>query len=237
MTIIKKDVLSSTNDFIKEQYESLENYTIVTANYQTNGKGRLSRTWEAIKSNNILMSVLVKEFKNRKDINKLSLVASMSVHKFLSKYLKNLYIKWPNDILVDNKKICGILLEGKINNNVQMVVIGIGININQINFSEEIAALTTSLRKELDQEFNIDILIKELSDLLINDIDDFLNGNNAFIDYIKSCLFGINQKIEYTRNNNLYEGIILDIDDEGRLIINENNQILYINSGEIKIKR
>lgn len=237
MTIIKKDVLSSTNDFIKEQHESLENYTIVTANYQTNGKGRLSRTWEAIKSNNILMSVLVKEFKNRKDINKLSLVASMSVHKFLSKYLKNLYIKWPNDILVDNKKICGILLEGKINNNVQMVVIGIGININQIKFSEEITALTTSLRKELDQEFNIDILIKELSDLLINDIDDFLNGNNAFIDYIKSCLFGINQKIEYTRNNNLYEGIILDIDDEGRLIINENNQILYINSGEIKIKR
>lgn len=237
MIIIKKDVLPSTNDFIKEHYESLDNYTIVRANYQTNGKGRLSRTWEALENNNILMSILVKEFNNRTDIHKLSIVTSMSVHKFLSKYLKNLYIKWPNDILVDNKKICGILLEGKINNNTQMVVIGIGININQLTFSDEIASLTTSLRKELNIEFDIDLLTEELVNILINDINEFLNGSDYFIDYVKTNLYGINQRIEYTRNNNLYEGIILDIDDEGRLIINENNQILYINSGEIKIKR
>ena len=161
----------------------------------------------------------------------------MSVHKFLKKYLDNLFIKWPNDILVNNKKICGILLEGKINNDSKMVVIGIGININQIVFNNEINDITTSLKKELDKDFDIDELINELVHILITDIEVFLNGSDEFIKYIRTYLFGINKLIEYTRNNTLCEGIILDIDETGRLIVKEQDQILYINSGEIKIKR
>lgn len=237
MKIIKKDVISSTNEFIKEQYESLDNYTVVTAKYQTSGRGRMTRIWESNDSDNILMSLLIKEFKERTDLNLLSLVASMSVHKFLSKYVNNLYVKWPNDILVDNKKICGILLEGKMNNNSKMIVIGIGININQTTFNEDINHLTTSLKKELNEDFDINLLTLELAEILVNDIEEFLNGSNIFLDYIKSNLYGINKQIEYTRNNTLCEGIILDIHTDGRLIVKENDQILCINSGEIKIKR
>lgn len=237
MVIIKKDIISSTNKFIKENYETLDNYTVVTAKYQTAGKGRMTRNWESSNADNILMSILIKEFKERSDLNLLSLVASMSVHKFLKKYLDNLYIKWPNDILVNNKKICGILLEGKINNDSKMVVIGIGININQIVFNNEINDITTSLKKELDKDFDIDELINELVHILITDIEVFLNGRYEFIKYIRTYLFGINKLIEYTRNNTLCEGIILDIDETGRLIIKEQDQILHINSGEIKIKR
>ena len=237
MVIIKKDIISSTNKFIKENYETLDNYTVVTAKYQTAGKGRMTRNWESSNADNILMSILIKEFKERSDLNLLSLVASMSVHKFLKKYLDNLYIKWPNDILVNNKKICGILLEGKINNDSKMVVIGIGININQIVFNNEINDITTSLKKELDKDFDIDELINELVRILITDIEVFLNGSDEFIKYIRTYLFGINKLIEYTRNNTLCEGIILDIDETGRLIIKEQDQILHINSGEIKIKR
>lgn len=237
MVIIKKDIISSTNEFIKENYETLDNYTVVTAKYQTRGKGRMTRNWESSNADNILMSLLIKDFKKRCDINLLSLVASMSVHKFLKKYLDNLYIKWPNDILVNNKKICGILLEGKINNDSKMVVIGIGININQIVFNNEINDITTSLKKELDKDFDIDELIEKLVHILITDIEAFLNGSDEFIKYIKTYLFGINKLIEYTRNNTLCEGIILDIDETGRLIVKEQDQILHINSGEIKIKR
>lgn len=237
MVIIKKDIISSTNEFIKENYETLDNYTVVTAKYQTRGKGRMTRNWESSNADNILMSILIKEFKERSDLNLLSLVASMSVHKFLKKYLDNLYIKWPNDILVNNKKICGILLEGKINNDSKMVVIGIGININQIVFNNEINEITTSLKRELDKDFDIDELIEELVHILITDIEVFLNGSDEFIKYIRTYLFGINKLIEYTRNNTLCEGIILDIDETGRLIVKEQDQILHINSGEIKIKR
>ena len=237
MVIIKKDIISSTKKFIKENYETLDNYTVVTAKYQTAGKGRMTRNWESSNADNILMSILIKEFKERSDLNLLSLVASMSVHKFLKKYLDNLYIKWPNDILVNNKKICGILLEGKINNDSKMVVIGIGININQIVFNNEINDITTSLKKELDKDFDIDELINELVHILITDIEVFLNGSDEFIKYIRTYLFGINKLIEYTRNNTLCEGIILDIDETGRLIVKEQDQILHINSGEIKIKR
>lgn len=237
MTIIKKDVITSTNEFIKENFESFDNYTIVTANYQTKGKGRLSRTWQANNGENIIMSLLVKEFKTRTDLNLLSLVAGGSVHKFLNKYTNNLYIKWPNDILVDNLKISGILLEGKINNNSKMIVIGIGININQTIFNEDINNLTTSLKKITETSYDIDILINELSNILISDIDEFLNGNNSYLDYVKDNLYGLNQEITYIKNDSLCEGIILGIDNEGRLIVKENNEILYINSGEIKIKR
>lgn len=237
MKIIKKDVISSTNEFIKEQYESLDNYTIVTANFQTKGRGRMERVWQADSGNNILMSLLIKDFKERSDLNLLSLVTSMSVHKFLNKYINNLYIKWPNDVLVDNKKICGILLEGKMNNNSKMVVVGIGININQTVFSNEINLLTTSLKKESNKEYNIDLLIDELSNILISDIEEFLTGSNVFLDYLRTNLYGINKTIEYTRNDLVYEGVILDIHNDGRLIVKENDQVLFINSGEIKIKR
>lgn len=237
MLIIKKDVISSTNEYIKEQYETLDNYTIVTANYQTNGRGRMTRIWHSTAGENILMSILIKEFNNQSDLNLLSLVTGVAVHKFLSKYLNNLYIKWPNDVLVDNKKICGILLEGKMNNNSKMVVIGIGININQTKFDDEINLLTTSLKKELNINFDIDLLIEELSNILVKEIDEYLNGNTSYIEYIRSNLFGINKLIEFTRNDVLCEGIILGIHTDGRLIVKEKDQILYLNSGEIKIKR
>ena len=237
MNIIKKDVITSTNDYIKDNYETLENYTVVTANYQTKGKGRISRTWESKPCENIIFSMLINDFKNRTDLNLLSLVASVSVHKLLRKYLKNIFIKWPNDILVDNKKICGILLEGKSNKKSSMIVIGIGINVNQITFSNEIDSLTTSLKKELNLHFDIDNLVLELRNQLINDIEEFLNNNNSFIDYIRDNLFGRNQLISYTKDNKEYEGIILDINNDGKLIIKKEEEILYINSGEIKIKR
>lgn len=237
MKIIKKDVITSTNEFIKEHFEFLDNYTIVTANYQTNGRGRLSRTWEASSGENIIMSLLVKEFKDRTDLNLLSLVTGASVHKFLSKYTNNLYIKWPNDILVNNLKISGILLEGKMNNNSKMIVIGIGININQTTFNESINNLTTSLKKITNITFDLDILINELSNILVSDIEEFLNGSNSYLEYVTKYLYGLNENITYFKDDIICEGIILGLDNEGRLIVKENNEVLYINSGEIKIKR
>ena len=237
MLIIKKDVITSTNEYIKEHYETLDNYTIVTANYQTNGRGRMTRVWHSYAGDNILMSILIKEFNDRTDLNLLSLVTGVAVHKFLSKYLNKLYIKWPNDVLVDNKKICGILLEGKMNNNSKMVVIGIGININQTSFNDDINLLTTSLKKELNINFDIDLLIKELSNILVKEIDEYLNGNTSYIEYLRTNLYGINKLVEFTRNDVLSEGIILDIHTDGRLIVKEEDKILYVNSGEIKIKR
>lgn len=237
MIIIKKDVISSTNDFIKENSNLIENYTTVIAKYQTKGKGRLTRVWQSNDGENILMSIAVKEFKERKDLHLLSLVAGVAVHKFLSKYLSNLKIKWPNDILVDSKKICGILLEGQINNQSQLVIIGIGININQTYFSSEIDDITTSLKKETNLNYNVDELIEEFLKVLIKEIDTFLNNDNMFITYIRQHLFGINEVISYVRNDIECDGEIIDISTDGRLVVKQKEEILYFNSGEIKIKR
>ena len=81
MLIIKKDVISSTNEYIKEHYETLDNYTIVAANYQTNGRGRMTRVWHSTAGENILMSILIKEFNNQSDLRGQSTVLLFYLHK------------------------------------------------------------------------------------------------------------------------------------------------------------
>ena len=76
-----------------------------------------------------------------------------------------------------------------------------------------------------------------MSNILVKEIDEYLNGNTSYIEYLRTNLYGINKLVEFTRNDVLSEGIILDIHTDGRLIVKEKDKILYVNSGEIKIKR
>ena len=238
MKIIKLDEVSSTNNYLKENYQSLDNCQIVTTSFQTKGKGRITRSWESNKSENILLSILVKDLKERSNFETITLFTGCIVHKFLSKYLNNHLIKWPNDILVNKKKICGILVEGiSYSNSLKALIIGIGININQISFSEEINNLTTSLKKELNKNFNIDELINELSILLIEELNKYLNNDDTYLTYLRENLFGLNQIIEFEKDHYIYSGKILDIDEDGCLAIEVDNKVIHLRSGEIKIKR
>src|SRR4051812_26319982 len=115
MNRIKLDAIGSTNDFLKElsAAESVENYTVVTAENQTKGKGQMGSQWDSEVGKNLIMSVLVKEFiQDASRIFNLNIVFSVAVIDVLKAVeIPKLTIKWPNDIMSDNKKIGGILIE------------------------------------------------------------------------------------------------------------------------------
>lgn len=234
--VISYQTLPSTNDYLKDNYNSLDNYTFIYTSNQTNGRGRMGRSWISEKDMNIAVSVLIKDFKKRKNLETITLLTACSLHKTLSKYISNIKIKWPNDLLIDNKKISGILVEGISKDIIVALIIGIGININQTDF-KELNEISTSLKKELHQDFNLIEIRDDFIDTLINDLDLYLNNDDTYLTYLKNNLDGLNKVAKYTKDNKLYEGIIMGLDDEGKLIVNQDNNLLHIASGEIKIIR
>ena len=139
MQLIKLDAIDSTNEFLKglSNKQILNNFTVVTAESQTNGKGQMGAIWASEPSNNLIMSVLVKNF--LLDINAvfdLNIVVSLALIAVLEECnVPKLSIKWPNDIMSDNKKIGGILIENSIKSDGSISsVVGLGLNVNQTNF-------------------------------------------------------------------------------------------------------
>ena len=93
------------------------------------------------------------------------------------------------------------------------------------------------MKKELNKNFNIDELINELSILLIEELNKYLNNDDTYLTYLRENLFGLNQIIEFEKDHYIYSGKILDIDEDGCLAIEVDNKVIHLRSGEIKIKR
>jgi BirA family biotin operon repressor/biotin-[acetyl-CoA-carboxylase] ligase len=157
MQYIKLDAIPSTNDFLKDyvKRELVKNYTTVSAYEQTNGKGQMGSVWNSQAGKNLTMSVYVSGLAlNSKSIFTLNKSIALAVLDVLRKFeFKNLTIKWPNDIMAENKKIGGILIENvySASNGIYSIV-GIGLNINQTDFDNLPQASSVKLifRKELD---------------------------------------------------------------------------------------
>jgi BirA family biotin operon repressor/biotin-[acetyl-CoA-carboxylase] ligase len=141
MKLIKLDAIDSTNDFLKSlsSQDELDNFTVVTAENQTKGKGQMGARWQSESGKNLIMSVLVKDFVFSNDqVFNLSIIVSLSVIEVLKTFhISDLSIKWPNDIMSYNKKIGGILIENTLKSDGRIVsVVGLGLNVNQTNYDE-----------------------------------------------------------------------------------------------------
>ncbi|XMB86586.1 biotin--[acetyl-CoA-carboxylase] ligase [Mycoplasmatota bacterium WC44] len=173
--------LTSTNDYLKE-YSDLPNGTAVTTDYQTKGRGSKNNVWESSKNQNVILSVLVKDNIEIREVTKLTQVAAASVYKTLESLGINSKVKQPNDVFVNGKKICGILLETSIKEKLEYLIIGIGLNVNQIDF-DHLNDIATSIKKEqseYDVNHIIDCLLKKLNIYY----EQFLNNND---EYLKIC--------------------------------------------------
>jgi len=165
MKIIKLDAIDSTNSFLKElaQNTSLENYTIVTTKEQKNGRGQMGTQWVSEPNKNLLCSVYV-AFDKLPIANKvfINYAVSLAVIYTLEKYkLPRLAIKWPNDILSSNQKICGVLVENVMQGiEIKSSIIGIGINVNQEFFPSHLKNVT-SIKNEVKQDVDLDELLHE----------------------------------------------------------------------------
>lgn len=165
MKLIKLDAIDSTNDFLKELLtnNNPENFTVVTAEAQTKGKGQMGSVWVSEKGKNLTMSVLVKGLLfDVNQIYNLNVSVAIAIVSVLEKFnIPKLSIKWPNDIMSDNKKIGGILIENVIRGATDIdSIIGIGLNVNQINFDGLPKASSLSLMA--NEAFDKDELLQEI---------------------------------------------------------------------------
>lgn len=163
MKIIKLDAIDSTNSYLKEliKSEPVENFTIVCASMQYEGKGQMGTQWHSEPNKNLLCSVYCSLdtllVSNQKYLN---YAVSISIYKALdSVKVPNLKIKWPNDILSSSNKLAGILIENVIQDKrIKSSIIGIGINVNQASFLSEIQHVT-SVFNEINTEISIDTML------------------------------------------------------------------------------
>ena len=170
MTIEKYEEIESTHKYIKENQQKYKEKTVIIANRQTGGIGTKGRSWSTGSSKNIAMSILYNPMCKIKDLEGLT----VKIAKILQEEMQNLYnielkIKEPNDLMLNNKKICGILTETNIiGNKINYLIISIGFNVNETDFPEELENIATSLKKETGKEFDKEEIIQRFIKTLEN---------------------------------------------------------------------
>ena len=231
MRIIKLNAIDSTNTYLKQlsSKEGIEDYTCATAKFQTQGKGQMGAMWSSEHSKSLMCSV----FKYNSSISiknqfYISIVTSLAIVKTLQSFsIQKLRVKWPNDILSDNKKICGILIENVIkNNNLEASIIGIGLNVNQTEFKNLPNA--SSLKVITGTVFNLD----ELLQLIIKNLKyyfDFLKKGKYDVlkNEYENLLFRKDKPSTFKDWKGLrFSGFIKGISNSGMLQVELEDEVL-----------
>ncbi|MBO7431444.1 MAG: biotin--[acetyl-CoA-carboxylase] ligase [Elusimicrobia bacterium] len=231
------DVLPSTNDFAKELINS-DNFvhgTTIIANAQTKGRGRFARTFFSPADTGIYFSSILKISLPIQDVSLITLISAVAVCKAIKKLTTlNPEIKWINDIYLDNKKICGILVEN-INDLTNLkskgIVVGIGINISTENFPKDIEEKAGSV---MYNGLSRNKLIAEILNNLFDLSKDVYN--KKIIEEYKALSLILNKEIIYIKNNKTYTATAIDINDNGNLIVKDsNNNISILENEEVSI--
>ena len=236
---IYTDEIESTNTELlsnKQQYKKTG--TVLLAEKQTSGKGRKGRSWQSARGLNLTFSILLsKDTVSEININHLNLAASLAV----STAIENLYqlkteLKWPNDVLVNKKKIAGILSETSIKGStIDRIVLGIGINLNQFTFQGDFNITPTSLKIETGLEIDRENVMAEILNIfeeLISELE--IHPKNILKDWRSKCQM-IGDKITITEDDKVKSGIFYDIDENGYLLLKRDNEIEKIHFGDVSI--
>ena len=229
------DTIDSTNKELKlEKYNSYDNYVLI-ANQQTNGTGRLTRTFVSKKDVGLYMSVRIKPNVSIDKLKNITCVVASIVSTSLEKQIKRLVdIKWVNDIYINNFKVAGILVESKINFNTykfDYLIIGIGINLYNQVFDEDLSKIASNIEKETNIKISKEQLIEDILLELTNYLKDY-NSDEYMKKYIDRS-FIIGKKIKLQTTLDIIDCIVEDINYSGELIIKHDNTIKIVNSAEV----
>jgi BirA family biotin operon repressor/biotin-[acetyl-CoA-carboxylase] ligase len=240
MKLVKLDAIDSTNDYLKKlvRNQSLENYSVVTAELQTNGKGQRGSVWTSEKGKNIIMSMLVKDFAvSSSTLFDLNIVVSLAVlQSLIPLNIPNLTIKWPNDIMSDDKKIGGILIENcfKSDSSVDSVI-GIGLNVNQLEF--ENLPQASSLALISGTMIDKDALLKQIAGEIEDKIKSWKRNAQSLREMYTNLLFKRDEKMVFQDSDLLFfNGVIQGVTPLGRLIIeHENGNLIDFDIKQVKM--
>lgn len=189
--------------------------------FQTEGRGQAGNKWESEKGKNLLFSIILyPSLVSAADQFLISIAVSLGICDFLDRYVSGCTIKWPNDIYLKNDKIAGILIENSLmGDSIESCVVGIGININQAEFSRSIA-YPASLKNATGLEYSTDNCLKELLGDLDSRYKELLYGDREKLsgEYI-SRLYRLLESHSFKTGDTLFKGIITGISTSGLLII------------------
>ena len=231
---IQLDDVSSTNLYLRKliKDKSINENILVSTNYQEKGRGQRSNIWESEKNMNILISFLYVHTTNNYDLFKFNMLISLAIYDFLSKYFKTgLKIKWPNDLMINNKKIAGVLVQN-IESNFKSII-GVGININQKEF-KNFSTQATSFSNELNKEFNRNALILELMNNFENYLINYFQFNDLKNSYMLK-IYKFKQQTNFLNNLKEFKGEIMNFNSSGEIIIKSGDEFLSFKNGEIKM--
>ena len=230
----------STNLWIKRlAKEGAPEGTLALAEFQSAGRGRLGRSWEVPEGTSVMMSILLRPKFEPQYAPTLTLVMGMAVAKAVKSLGFDVSIKWPNDVVVSHKKICGILTEmGVRDGKIDYAVIGVGINVNIKEFPEEMADKATSLYLECGKEFDR----SQIPGLVMEAFEEYYEKFAATCDLsglkeeYESILANYNQPVRVLAKEP-YEGVARGITDGGELLVEKTDgMIVAVSAGEVSVR-
>ena len=232
-SIIDFETIDSTSKYLKENYNNLKDFTFVSSLFQTEGRGRMERTWESKKGENLLFSLLIKQKSLLKLYSSISILSATVILNVLKDEYKidDVSIKWPNDVYINSKKVSGILLEGiSVSSSFECLIIGIGLNVNQKTFDNINA---TSMSLSLGYDIDIKKLKNIIYDKLMTELGMLEDGSSNYLDTAR--------KNNYLKDKCVYANIsgevvlvkALDINNDNSIKIEYDNKTYNLFSDEI----
>ena len=238
MELLFLEKVDSTNKYAKEHLSDIQDKTLVYADVQTAGRGRLQRKWNTNSGENIYASIVLKPSKELKEVySNLTQYLSLILAETFEEYNIKSSIKWPNDVRVNRKKISGILAESVIEKNeLKGIILGFGVNLNCTkNEMENIDQPATSLNLEIGMKIDREIFLKKVIDKFCLRYNKFIEEGFLLIreDYKKRAEF-LNMPITVRVFDSEISGIAKDITDNGALkIVDKNNKEHVLLIGDI----
>ncbi|HIC77392.1 MAG TPA: biotin--[acetyl-CoA-carboxylase] ligase [Candidatus Dadabacteria bacterium] len=239
--LILLDSTDSTNNHglsLKEKKEGM----VILARKQIGGRGRDGRLWHSVEDKSIAMSIIIDYPKSNDSITFVPLLSANAIVDTLDFFGLNSKIKWPNDVLINSKKVSGVLCESSfIKNYSNFIIVGIGINVNLnsedfIKDGIDYVIKPTSLKMETSKNFSLE----DIATTLLNNFSKWIfeyktNNYDNILKFWKNNWFDEGKQVSVIKNGKLITGTAKDINLQGHLVLQMEDGLEVINSGELKI--
>ncbi len=215
---------------------------LVVADHQTTGKGRSGRIWNDEKGSSIAMSVMLKPRVGAESVSMVTLVSAIAVARSIKEVCDlDAMIKWPNDIIIDGRKVCGILTEYITDGKAPCLIIGIGINVNQAVMPEDIAdrAISLYMASGDGTVYDREDLIEDIMQNLEYYYGVFTENKDmsGLLDIYSDMLINTDRRVRVEDPQQAFEGMAKGIDIQGRLLVETDDGVMHaVSAGEVSVR-